>query len=156
MKKNKVMTNTFEFLIELKHNNNREWFNENKASYEEAKAVASEVFQQIFNEIDEIDKVDRFKIYRIYRDIRFSSDKTPYKTHLSAFIGRKQPHHRGGFYIHIEPDNCFIGGGFWGPEKNDLLRIRTAIAESDDLERILNQKELKENYGELYLSLIHI
>ena len=143
------MEKVFDFLSDLKHNNNRNWFNENKDSYEIARSEANQLFERIYDEISEIDKVEPLKKYRIYRDIRFSLDKTPYKNHFSAFIGRKKPYNRGGFYIHLEPNNCFIGGGFWGPEAKDLLRIRQAIDVSDDLKVILSDKNLINTFGNL-------
>lgn len=143
------MTNFFEFLHQLKQNNNREWFSANKSIYEMAKKEADAIFELVYAILSEQEAFHPLKKYRIYRDVRFSLDKTPYKTHFSAFIGRKQPHHRGGFYIHFEPGNCFIGGGFWGPEKDDLLRIRKAIDASDELETILNDQKLISSFGHL-------
>ena len=144
------MDKVYTFLEELKKNNNREWFHSNKEAFEKVKAEVRIIFDTIYDELSLIEPLEPLKVYRINRDIRFSSDKTPYKTHFSAFVGRKKPHNRGGFYIHIEPQNCFIGGGFWGPESSDLLRIRKAINESDELEKILNNIELKSNFNDLY------
>lgn len=144
------MTNLFQFLKELEKNNNREWFKDNKSAYEEAKKQADLIFDKVYNELSDIEALQPLKKYRIYRDIRFSLDKTPYKNHFSAFIGRKKPDDRGGFYIHFENGNSFIGGGFWGPEKDDLLRIRKAIDASSDLEEILKDKNLLDSFGVLY------
>ena len=144
------MNDVYNFLDQLKKNNNREWFHSNKEEFETVKAKVRKIFDRIYDELSLIENLEPLKVYRINRDIRFSLDKTPYKTHFSAFVGRKKPYNRGGFYIHIEPNNCFIGGGFWGPESSDLLRIRKAIDESDELEIILNEKVLKDNFDELY------
>ena len=144
------MAKLFDFLSQLEHNNNREWFAENKPEYEEAKKEADLIFDQVFNALSDVEVLQPLKKYRIYRDVRFSLDKTPYKTHFSAFVGRKKPKDRGGFYIHFENGNCFIGGGFWGPEKDDLLRIRKAIDASSDLENLLKEKKLKDTFDELY------
>lgn len=144
------MTNLFDFLHQLERNNNREWFIENKPAYEIAKKEADTIFEEVYEALSEIEALQPLKKYRIYRDVRFSLDKTPYKTHFSAFVGRKKPKDRGGFYIHFENGNCFIGGGFWGPEKDDLLRIRKAIDSSSELEKLLNDKKLVNAFGELY------
>lgn len=144
------MNNFFDFLKELRSNNNREWFAEHKKEFEAAKSQADEIFEAIYAELSTIEKLQPLKKYRIYRDIRFSKDKTPYKNHFSAYVGRNQPAERGGFYIHFENDNCFVGGGFWAPEKEDLLRIRQSIEFSDELEEILNEPKLVQTFGELF------
>lgn len=141
--------NLFDFLNELKKNNNREWFTENKSFFEEAKNEANLFFQSVYNELLKIDELEPLKMFRIYRDVRFSLDKTPYKKHFSAQTGRKKPYLRGGFYIHLEPGNCFIAGGFFGPDKEDLLRIRQSIEFSDELEIILKNKKLIDSFGAL-------
>ena len=143
------MSNLFDFLKQLERNNNRVWFTENKALFEEAKYDADAIFDEVYKELTQIEELETLKKFRIYRDVRFSHDKTPYKTHFSAHTGRKKPYERGGFYIHFENDNCFIAGGFWGPEKEDLLRIRKAIDLSDELENIVSDKKFIEVFGEL-------
>lgn len=137
----------YTFLSALKVNNNREWFEANKTQYEQAKEGAELVFNEIFKELDKIDEFGKFKMYRIYRDVRFSKDKTPYKNHFGAIFMRKQPHNRGSFYVHLEPGNTFVGGGFWRPEKDDLARIREEIALDDELTMILNEPRLKKEFG---------
>ncbi|MCO5259389.1 MAG: DUF2461 domain-containing protein [Crocinitomicaceae bacterium] len=139
----------FNYLNTLKQNNNREWFDANKRDYEKAKNEATSIFDAINLELSKIDDFGKYRIYRIYRDVRFSLDKTPYKNHFGAIYMRKQPNNRGSFYVHLEPDNSFVGGGFWSPEKDDLLKIRQAIAIEDDLEIILNDKILKKELGGL-------
>jgi uncharacterized protein (TIGR02453 family) len=79
------------------------------------------------------DSIEKFHVHRIYRDVRFSKDKTPYKTYFGLHLGRKKPHLRGGYYVSIEPGRSFVGGGFWEPSKEDLYRIRKEI-ELDDSE----------------------
>lgn len=140
----------FEFLLELQHNNNREWFAENKKAYEAAKGEAYAFFESVANELSKIDEFSTFKMYRIYRDVRFSTDKSPYKNHFGAIFMRKQPHNRGSFYVHLEPGDSFIGGGFWNPNKDDLQRIRQGIEIEDDLETILNEPKLKKEFGGLF------
>jgi len=138
-----------DFLNQLRQNNNREWFAENKAMFETAKNKAHTVFQDIYEQLRKVDEVAPLKKYRIYRDIRFSADKTPYKNHFSMFAGRLKPNYRGGYYLHIEPGNSFIGVGFFGPEKDDLLRIRKEIELDNELQQILESKEIKKVFGKL-------
>lgn len=137
------------FLKDLAQNNNREWFNEYKNEFENAKQNALNDFNLIYEDLKQTDYLETMKMYRIYRDVRFSNDKTPYKTHFSMFIGRQKPDYRGGYYLHIEPRNSFAGMGFWEPNKEDLLRIRKEIEQDDELETILNSKELFSTFGAL-------
>lgn len=138
-----------DFLKNLAKNNNREWFGENKATFEKSKNDALFDFNLIHEELRQTDFLEPMKMYRIYRDIRFSGDKTPYKTHFSMYIGRQKPDYRGGYYLHIEPGNSFIGIGFFNPEKEDLLRIRKEIELDNELEDILNTKDIKTTFGSL-------
>src|SRR5690554_825353 len=135
------------FLKDLAKNNNREWFGTHKESFEEVKALAFSEFTTIYAGLKQNDFLETMKMYRIYRDVRFSSDKTPYKTHLAMFAGRQQPDYRGGYYLHIEPENSFLGIGFWNPNKEDLLRIRKEIELDDELQTILNSKEIYSTFG---------
>jgi len=137
------------FLKDLVQNNNREWFNEHKSEFENAKQNALNDFNLIYEDLKQTDYLENMKMYRIYRDVRFSNDKTPYKTHFSMFIGRQKPDYRGGYYLHIEPGNSFAGMGFWEPNKEDLLRIRKEIEQDDELETILTSKELFSTFGTL-------
>lgn len=137
------------FLKDLAQNNNREWFNEHKNEFENAKQNALNDFNLIYEDLKQTDYLENMKMYRIYRDVRFSNDKTPYKTHFSMFIGRQKPDYRGGYYLHIEPGNSFAGMGFWEPNKEDLLRIRKEIEQDDELETILTSKELFSTFSTL-------
>lgn len=139
----------FTFLNKLKENNNREWFAENKVLFEEAKDSVNQLFNTVYNEFKEIDFLEPLKIYRIYRDVRFSADKSPYKTHFSTYLGRLKPDYRGAYYLHIESGNSFIGVGFFEPNKEDLLRIRKEIELDNELEEILNSKSIKSTFGNL-------
>jgi len=129
------------FLSALKLNNNRDWFIENKELYEKAKNASETFFRDLGEELYKIDDIRFQKMFRIYRDVRFSKDKSPYKTNFGADFIRRQPHNRGSYYVHIEPDNTFVGGGFWNPNKNDLQRIRKAIELEDELEKIIQQMQ---------------
>ncbi|MFV0178924.1 DUF2461 domain-containing protein [Empedobacter falsenii] len=143
------MSNITNFLKQLEKNNNRDWFNTHKNEFDTAKAEADLIFNAIYQELIKKEELEPLKIYRIYRDVRFSNDKTPYKIHFSAQSGRKKPHNRGGYYFHIQPNHNFIGIGFWGPERDDLFRIRKDIEVSDELEKILQSKTLIKEFGEM-------
>jgi uncharacterized protein (TIGR02453 family) len=143
------MSNITNFLKQLEKNNNRDWFNTHKNEFNTAKAEADLIFNAIYQELSKKEELEPLNIYRIYRDVRFSNDKTPYKIHFSAQSGRKKPHNRGGYYFHIQPNHNFIGVGFWGPERDDLLRIRKDIEVSDELEKILQSKTLIKEFGEM-------
>lgn len=143
------MQQVLDFIKKLEKNNNREWFVDNKKSFEEAKEIAGELFNNVYNELKVTDSLEPLKIYRIYRDVRFSKDKTPYKTHFSMYMGRLQPDFRGGYYLHIQPGKSFIGIGFFDPNKEDLLRIRKEIELDDELQTILNSKDIRSTFGNL-------
>ncbi len=150
----RIKKENLDFLIDLKANNNRDWFTENKSLYlknhEDLIAFADDLLIKM-NEHDTIETPSGKKsLYRIYRDVRFSKDKSPYKTHWSGSFSRATKLLRGGYYFHIEPGNSFIGGGFWGPNKEDLLRIREDIATDDEeLRAILSSPEFVEAFGGL-------
>ena len=115
----------FTFFKRLSKNNNRDWFNENKPEFKELEKEVKQFYNQLYERLNVHDEVDKLKIFRIYRDVRFSKDKTPYKTHFGGSFHRKKPELRGGYYLHIQPNNeSFIATGFWAPSKEDLFRIR--------------------------------
>lgn len=133
----------FHFLEELSVNNNREWFQQNKHKYEEARSEFEKLIASIISTISLFDEDIRSvevkdTTYRIHRDIRFSADKTPYKTHLGAYInakGKKSQH--CGYYVHIEPGNCLLAGGSICPPPKLLKEIRRAIYENIDEYRLI-------------------
>lgn len=135
----------FHFLEDLSDNNNREWFAENKPRYEsDVREPALELIRQLAVPLKRsapmlrvIDKTQGGSLMRIYRDTRFSKDKTPYKTnvgismrHDACFSGTlsKDIHTPGG-YVHLSPEECFVGMGVWRPQRESLAAIRAAIAE---------------------------
>ena len=122
-----VNPSIFKYLNDLKKNNTREWFADNKDYYLKEEEQLKEFFTAIMEALSTIDKIGGMKAYRIYRDIRFSKNKTPYKTHFGIGFHREKPKFRGGYYLHLEPGNSFIAAGFWQPNKDDLLRIRKEI-----------------------------
>ena len=142
---------TFSFLKRLQKNNNREWFTENKKEFKEIEREVKQFFNQLGSELNKHDQIDKVKVFRIYRDIRFSKDKTPYKTHFAGSFHRVKPRLRGGYYVHIAPnDASFIATGFWDPNKDDLLRIRKEFEMDDkEIREIISEKSFKTTWGEL-------
>ena len=119
---------TFTFFNKLAKNNDRDWFNEHKPEF---KAIETKI-KASYNYLGELmsshDQIEKTKIFRIYRDVRFSKNKLPYKTHFGGSFARRKPDLRGGYYLHIQPNNeSFIATGFWEPNKEDLFRIRKEI-----------------------------
>ena len=144
---------TLQFLDDLKVNNNRDWFLENKKRYE---AVKKEYQQLVGDFLDTMKPLDpslemlevKNCTFRINRDIRFSKDKTPYKSHLGVWLSSgAKGMNRSGYYIHLEKGASFIAGGLYCPEAVDLKKMRKEIAYFyDDLEAILNEKDFKREF----------
>jgi|PlaIllAssembly_1097288.scaffolds.fasta_scaffold66403_1 uncharacterized protein (TIGR02453 family) len=149
-----ISKETFQFLKELKDNNYKEWFDENRSRY----AVLRQEFEQFIHVvIAEIGLFDResaqttakASMFRINRDIRFSNDKMPYKTNFGAFIakgGRKGIH--AGYYIHVEPGECFLAGGIYMPSGPMLKAIREEIFENiDEFKVVINNPLFLKHFG---------
>lgn len=152
-----IAQDTLAFLAELKENNNKEWFDANRKRYEAVKKDIKENVQHLITGIAEFEPViaaikPKDCVFRINRDIRFSKDKSPYKTNLGAYIsrgGKKSPH--AGYYFHLEPGNCFLAGGMYGPESSVLNAVRQEIDyNTDELKAIINSKEFKKLFGEIH------
>ncbi|MCW8889282.1 MAG: DUF2461 domain-containing protein [Sedimenticola sp.] len=128
---------TLPFLQALKANNNKAWFNDNKSRYEAlirepALAFIESVgpgLAEISPHFRAIPKKVGGSLMRVYRDTRFAKDKTPYKTNIGIQFRHEfgKDVHAPGFYVHIEPDGCFVGAGIWHPESKVLNDIRTFI-----------------------------
>ena len=147
-----------DFLKSLKRNNNRPWFEKHKPDYEsfvklpvQSLIVALRPHFERF--APEFDVNPKRSIFRIYRDVRFSKDKTPYKTHAAAhFVLRGKPKgvEGSGYYLHIEPGEVFIGGGIYMPDNDQLKKIRSAIADhSDQFLSIVHLPKFKKTFGKL-------
>lgn len=128
-----IKRETFGFLEELKKNNDRKWFANNKLIYQKCLANAKDVFSEIFQNLEKYDTIERQKIFRIYRDVRFSKDKSPYKPRFATEFKRQGQERRCDYFLNIEPGDSFIAGGYWMPDKDDLFRVRKEI-ELDDSE----------------------
>lgn len=145
-----------QFLNGLKENNTKEWFNDHRKDYETAKDQML-FFTEIM--IQEIRKFDhdipmmspKDCLFRIFRDVRFSNDKSPYKTNMGSFIakgGRKSEF--GGYYVHFEPGASFIGGGVWCPEPDVLRSIRQEIYEHPEgFKEVLLDEDFRNCFPEI-------
>lgn len=146
----------FDFLAKLRVNNDRKWFNEHKSEYEQARREFQKFIDALILPLSELDSsigtVSAEEcMFRIYRDIRFSNDKTPYKTHFSAFIangGRKT--RLAGYYVHVQPDQSFVAGGIYRPDPATLESIRNEIYHRPkDIRNILDDKTFRKYFNEI-------
>jgi len=149
-------TEVFKFLKELQINNNRAWFQENKARYDIARTEFLEVVQELINRISLFDpEVAGLEakdcLFRIYRDIRFSHNKQPYQNYLGAYIakgGRKSLY--AGYYVHLEPGNSLLSGGIYMPDPKLLKMLRQDIYDQiDEFVAILEEPSFKKTYPSL-------
>lgn len=135
----RIPPDLYDFLIDLKENNNRTWFQANKGRYEKEFKEPLLAFITAFGErlpaispyYMAVPKVTGGSLFRIYRDVRFSKDKRPYKTWAGMHFRheRAQDVHSPGYYIHLEPGNNFISCGIWKPDSASIGKIRGVIAE---------------------------
>lgn len=145
-----------DFLTELKSNNNREWFALNKSKYETANKAMMSLVEKLIDEIPNFDStvgaVDpKQSLFRIYRDVRFSASKEPYKTNMGCFIvkGGKSSGN-AGYYLHLEPDNSFVGGGIHNPSPKRLKAIRDEIAYAgQDLIAIVEARNFQRHFQKI-------
>lgn len=143
-------TDIFSFFSDLKQNNNRDWFAEHKPRFKALETEVQNFGEQLKDKLSQHDSIDRFKLFRVYRDVRFSKDKTPFKTHFGLTWHRTKPQCRGGYYLHLSPGKNFLACGFWAPTPADLKRIRQEIDIDGELYRtILNNKSFRSVWGEL-------
>lgn len=152
-----LKNSTIKFLKDLKKNNNKAWFDKNRKVYEEAKADFAAFIQQVIDLHGKKDEsihtlVAKDCMFRINRDIRFSKDKSPYKTNFGASInkGGKKAMNTAGYYFHLEPGACFIGGGLYAPMPEELRKVRQEIDYNfAEFKKIIGSKKFKSVYGDL-------
>jgi uncharacterized protein (TIGR02453 family) len=154
-----ISQSTLNFLSELKDNNHKEWFTTNKPRFETAKKEFEEFVGALIAKIAQFDPaVGHFTakecVFRIYRDVRFSADKSPYKTHFGAHITgaakKSDIHTRAGYYLHLEPGATMLAGGAYLPESKWLKAIRQEIAyNTDTFKAILEHQDFKRYFGEM-------
>lgn len=147
------MKTVLNFIKELTENNNRDWFNAHKNSYQESLEIFRNFAGQLLTGISEFDpSVGNLEakdtIFRIYKDVRFSKDKLPYKTHFGCWMakgGRKSTD--AGYYFHLEPENSFLAAGVWMPPKEQLNLIRQEIHFNPvQYLKLINTPAMKEHY----------
>lgn len=145
-----------DFLNHLSVNNNKPWFDENRATYETLRNAWNVQVKQLIAALAELDPELGYLepkdcTFRINRDVRFSADKSPYKTNMGAYIakgGKKSKF--GGYYVHLEPKECFIAAGVWMPEPENLYKIRQEIDYKwDAFKQVIQQPDFKKTFGEL-------
>jgi len=148
---------TIKFLKQLKKNNNREWFNENKSRYEIDVLDVSLAFIQSMH--DQLEKIAPHftaipkrmggSLMRVYRDTRFAKDKTPYKTNIGIQFRHEHARdvHAPGFYVHIDTEGVFLGVGMWRPDSEPLGKIRQRIADKErEWTRVTSDSKFKRSY----------
>lgn len=146
----------FHFLLDLKENNNKPWFDENRARYQSIResiiAYMEEVIRGITFDTDVMGISASKTLFRINRDIRFSKNKNPYKTNLGAEISpaKSKSDMQPGYYIHFEPEGCFFAGGLYMPDSAQLQAVRQHIdLHAKDLRAITQHPDFVKTFGEL-------
>lgn len=146
----------FDFLSKLQVHNDRNWFNEHKDEYMAARQEFATFVNALIAPLSQLDEsigtVSAEEcIFRIYRDVRFSHDKSPYKTNFGAFIakgGKKAE--RAGYYVHIQPDESMLSGGIYMPAPETLESVRNEIYHHPhEIRKILENKSFKKYFGSL-------
>lgn len=152
-----LQSSTLKFLKDLSKNNDRSWFESHRKQYDDAKTDFEDFIQSVINRHSKKDEdlkeqIAKQCIFRINRDIRFSKDKSPYKTNMGASMsrgGKKSTY--AGYYFHLEPGKSFIGGGLWMPEPDKMKKVRQEIDYCfDEFKQITGSRKFKATYGELY------
>ena len=149
-----IQKSIFKFLKDITEHNNRDWFAEHKEDYQSHHNSLVDFSDNLIDLMRMHDNIEtptgKKAVKRIYRDVRFSKNKAPYKTYSGMSFKRGTQLLRGGYYVHIEPGNSFVGGGFWGPNKDDLLRIRKGIeTDQEEFRTVLNSDKFKSVFGVL-------
>src|SRR6185503_21210237 len=148
-----LQPSTLKFLKDLKKNNNKPWFDAHRKEYEAAKSDFTVFIQAVIDRHAKNDPsiksiIAKDCMFRINRDVRFSKDKSPYKTNMGAYIckgGKKSIY--GGYYFHCEPGQCFVGGGLWMPMPPELNKVRQEIDYNlADFKKIITSKKFSSVY----------
>lgn len=145
-----IPSKVFDFFRALAKNNDRVWFEANKSEFKRLEAEVKQFMKAVETSLQSHDKIEKAKMFRIYRDVRFSKNKSPFKTHFGLAFHREKPALRGGYFIHIEPGNSFLGVGFWAPNPQDLFRIRKELeVDAEELRQIMANTEFQKYWGGL-------
>lgn len=152
-----LQQSTIKFLKDLKKNNDKSWFEAHRNQYDNAKLDYEDFIQAVLDRHSKKDEdikelTAKQCMFRINRDVRFSKDKSPYKSNFGASMnrgGKKSVF--AGYYFHCEPGKSFVGGGLWMPMPPEMKRVRQEIDYSlDEFRQIITSKKFKSVYGELY------
>lgn len=151
-----ISHSTLQFLRDLSRNNRREWFAKHKGEFEKARDEFADFVYALAEGVADFDQevkkalnhAKTVKVFRIYRDVRFSKDKSPYKTNFAGVVG---PGGMGngnpGYYLHIKPGGSSAGGGLHMPDPKTLARIRSSIdKDASKLRKVLNDKNFKKHF----------
>jgi uncharacterized protein (TIGR02453 family) len=149
-----ITKETFHFLNQIKVNNNKPWFEKNRPRYEKARTEYLGFVTNLVNGIRKIEPIPEKEpvkyIQRIYRDIRFSKDKTPYKSHFSSIIERGPENRECPLYIQIQPGRSMMGGGIWDPSAETLKLVRQEIDYNNArLKKIIHAKAFLHYFGKI-------
>ncbi|MFA6945542.1 MAG: DUF2461 domain-containing protein [Pedobacter sp.] len=152
-----IKSATFDFLRDLSANNDRDWFLANKLRHDEAKNNVLDFAAGVIQGLSKIDNTVPYGldpgicVMRIYRDVRFSKDKTPYKTNFGAGFSKHGKNFNGaGYYLHIHPEESFLAGGCWMPEAEMLKAIRQEIDyNAAEFHEIIDAPSLKQYFGSI-------
>ncbi|MBL7697182.1 MAG: DUF2461 domain-containing protein [Chitinophagaceae bacterium] len=151
-----IVSGTLQFLKNLKKNNRKEWFDKNRSKFDEAKKNVEETTAEIIKRFSKTDEslahlLPKDCMFRINRDVRFSKNKSPYKTNMGVYFskgGKKGI--QAGYYFHIEPGAAFVAGGLWMPMPQELKKVRQEIDYNwDEFFKIVNEKNFKKMFGQL-------
>ena len=150
MTDSKISKKVFDFLEELSKNNHKDWFEKNKTTFKVHETEVKSFLSNVKERLEQHDDIEKMKLFRIYRDVRFSKDKTPYKTHFAGSFSRLGAHLRGGYYIHLQPGGSFLATGFWAPNKEDLFRIRKELEmDASDFRKVISDPSFVKIWGQL-------
>ncbi|MFT4094454.1 MAG: DUF2461 domain-containing protein [Niabella sp.] len=151
-----LQPSTLKFLKDLKLNNNKPWFDNNRKRYEAAKDdfagfIDTVMLQFAKNDPSVVHLKAKDCMFRINRDVRFSKDKSPYKTNFGAYInGDGKKSMTAGYYFHLEPGDSFTGGGMWQPPADMLAKVRQEIDYNlAEFQKIVTAKAFRTTYGGL-------
>jgi uncharacterized protein (TIGR02453 family) len=144
------------FLKNLKKNNSKDWFDANRSKYESAKQDVEEFAAAIIKSLSKIDEgiahlQPKDCMFRINRDVRFSKDKSPYKTNMGVYFSKGgKKGNQAGYYFHVEPGASFVAGGLWMPMPEDLKKVRQEIDYNwDEFKKIVQEKKFRTAFGNL-------